>query len=97
MPEKHIFTIEEDNEIIRRRLLHQSFETIAKEVGLSRNSIIGRARKIGAKLAEKQTEIDDAMVTRNNDPLPAGHDKTWKAITDGTILQGLRYPNNNRL
>ncbi|HEX7390894.1 MAG TPA: AsnC family protein [Acidiphilium sp.] len=90
MPECRVWTKTADDTICRMRALGATWATIGAELGLSRNTIIARGRRIGAvggpeRLQRPPRPPEDDP---NRPPLPAGHPITWGILTRGTILEG---------
>ncbi len=80
----------EDARLRRLRAAGQPWRAIAAELGTTLWSAIERGRRIGAPRPRPT-----ALCRREDDgrqPLPPGHPRTWRAITDGTLLDGAPYP-----
>lgn len=67
-----------------------TWEAIAAELGLNRWAVIERGRRIGARRPPADFTVvpDDP----HREPLPAGHKRTWGAMTAGTVLENDPYP-----
>lgn len=85
MPLPRSWTEEADSLIRTMRLERRTWAEIARSLGLSRNTVIERGRRILAIApapvskppAEKSVSEDPNRV-----PLPAGHPLTWALLTD---------------
>lgn len=88
-----MWTPETDARLMRLRADGLGTRTIAKFLGISRNSVIDRALRLKAPpkpecpLISKTRDADDP----NRAALPSGHPITWFAITSGTCLEGCGY------
>jgi hypothetical protein len=68
-----------------------TWDGIAEAMGLGRNTVLERARKIGIRMWRQRAPA--ALVeARDRPPRQAGHPQTWGMITAGTVLEGERYP-----
>jgi len=68
-----------------------TWDGIAEAMGLGRNTVLERARKIGIRMWRPRAPA--ALVeARDRPPRQAGHPQTWGMITAGTVLEGERYP-----
>jgi len=85
MPNWINWTPEADATIRRMRVEKKSWETIARHFGISRDSVVLRAKKINAHKAELTIERVD------RDALPAGHPVTWGVIAQGPWPGPLRH------
>jgi hypothetical protein len=90
MPQRLIWTPAQDMTIRRLRAEGATWDTIAAELSVSRFTIIERGRRIGAQRPPREFSPppDDA----DRPPLPAGHPRSWHALTSGTVLEGSQYP-----
>ena len=91
MPQKIAWTPAQDAQIRRLRAEGATWDSIATALSVSRFTIIERGRRIGARrpppaFMSRPTEDPDRP------PLPAGHPRTWRSLTDGTVLDGSPYP-----
>lgn len=68
-----------------------TWDSIAGAMGLGRNTVLERGRKIGARraLPALPSAPEEA---RDRAPRQAGHPTTWAMITAGTLLEGEPYP-----
>jgi hypothetical protein len=85
MPQPRIWTEEADMTIRAMRAERLTWAEIGRSLGLSRNTVIERGRRILAlapprspKLAVEKPVSDDP----NRGALPAGHKLTWGLLTD---------------
>ncbi len=90
MPAKHNWTNAQDTQIRRLRAEGATWDTIAAVLGMTRWATIERGRRIGARLPPPDfvPPPDDPA----REPLPAGHPRSWDAVTAGTVLEGTPYP-----
>jgi hypothetical protein len=83
----------QDARLRRLRLDGSTWNAIALELGRTRWTVIERARRIGAPGGPPQppprlaADIGDERLA-----LPAGHPRSWRAITDRTLLHDEPYP-----
>ncbi|MGE0222685.1 MAG: AsnC family protein [Acetobacteraceae bacterium] len=90
MPKKIIWTEAQDAQIKRLRAEGASWDTIAAAMGVTRWTVIERGRRIGARLPPADFVPDPPDPDRP--PLRPGDAASWGAITEGTVLAGLPYP-----
>ena len=90
MPKKLTWTNAQDIQIKRLRMRGASWDTIATALGVTRWTVIERGRRIGARLPPPDyvPPPDDPA----RPPMAAGDDRSWGAITQGTVLEGVPYP-----
>jgi hypothetical protein len=68
-----------------------TWDGIAAEMGLGRNTVLERGRRIGARrMPVAQTCPQEEP--RDRPPRQAGHPLTWELINRGTVLEGEAYP-----
>ena len=68
-----------------------TWDGIAAEMGLGRNTVLERGRKIGARrLRPRPAPV--AEESRDRPARQAGHPETWGLLTAGTVLEGEAYP-----
>ncbi|HUB14077.1 MAG TPA: AsnC family protein [Acetobacteraceae bacterium] len=89
MQRRLYWTQGQDTQIRRRRIEGASWETIAAELSLHVRVVIARARRLGIRM---DPITDPPPEDPLREPLPAGHPRTWRALTAGTVLQSERYP-----
>jgi hypothetical protein len=89
MPRKTVWTEGQDMQIRRLRTEGASWDVIAAVLGLTRWTVIERARTLGVERppANARTEMDESQ----REPLPAGHATTWGSINRGTSLDGVAF------
>lgn len=100
MPERLNWTEAADQTIHRMRAEGATWAAIGAILGLSRNTIIERGRRIHATGGPSviprpaRPHEDDP----NRQPLAAGHPISWNLLTNGTLLEGTVYvpPNEQR-
>lgn len=93
MPGRRDWNETADNTIRQMRAEGATWLAIGAALGLSRNTIIERGRRIGApggpvppQRVERAPEDEP-----NRGPLHAGHPIAWGVLTAGTILEGTLY------
>ena len=90
MPEKLLWTAPRDAQLKRMRAQGTAWDGIAAALGVSRNAVIERGRRIGARLPPPEHIPDPEDPDRP--PLPPGHPVSWGAIVAGTCLADTPYP-----
>ena len=90
MPVKLTWTAAQDLIIRRMRVEGATWDGISAALGVSRYTAIERGRRIGAPRPPPDFIL--APEDPRREPLPAGHPRSWGAITDGTLLEGAPYP-----
>lgn len=90
MPKKLAWTAAQDLTIRRMRVEGETWDATAAALGISRYTAIERGRRIGAQ--RPPPEFCPPPEDPRREPLPAGHPRSWRAITDGTLLEGTPYP-----
>jgi hypothetical protein len=90
LPQKLEWTDAQDLTIRRMRVEGSTWDSIAATLGISRYTTIQRGRRIGA--VRPPADFIPAPEDPRREPLPAGHPRSWGAITDGTLLEGAAYP-----
>lgn len=89
MPSPIHWTDTIDTAIRRMRASHRmSLDAIGEQLGLHRETIRTRARELGIDKPVPPEEHTDGR----RHALPPGHPISWDAITKGTLLDGLAYP-----
>ena len=84
------------------RPIRPSWDEIASAIGVGRNTVIYRAKAIGCYtgpllLAPKESPPPPELAPRKTPtvadraPLPPGDPKSWRLLTDGTVLEGVAY------
>jgi len=84
-----IWTPALDEALLQLRWAGRSWDAIAGEMGLGRNSVLERGRRLGAR---RQPMVRPVVEDADRPPRPAGHPISWGAITGGTVLEGCAYP-----
>ena len=85
MPEARVWTPVADKVILTMRVAGSSWADIGQQLGLSRNTVIERGRRLNAAapVKPKLLVIERVMeVDPNRAPLPAGHPLTWGLLTN---------------
>jgi hypothetical protein len=90
MPQQFPWTPAQDARIRRLRAEGTSWDVIAADLGLNRWAVLTRGRRIGARLPAVPSGPRAEDLDR--EPLPAGDDRSWGALTKGTVLEGQPYP-----
>ena len=68
-----------------------TWDEIARSLGLGRNTVLERGRKIGARrLRLRPPPVQEEA--RDRPSRQAGHPVTWGLLTAGTVLEGEAYP-----
>ena len=100
MPERLNWTEAADQTIHQMRAAGATWAAIGTTLGLSRNTIIERGRRIqatgGPRSIPRPVRIPEEDLNRA--ALPAGHPVSWGLLTNGTLLEGVAYvpPNEQR-
>jgi hypothetical protein len=68
-----------------------TWDRIADAMGLGRNTVLERGRKIGAKRSVSPAPCIHEEA-RDRPARQAGHPLTWGLINAGTVLEGEPYP-----
>jgi hypothetical protein len=95
MPRKLIWTDVQDTKIKRLRSQGLTWDSIAEAMGVTRWTAIERGRRIGARPPPPD------FVPEPEDPersaISPGDPRSWNAITAGTCLEGVTYPNPKKI
>ncbi len=85
------WTQELDERLKALREAGVTWDGIAAAMGLGRNTVLERGRKIGARRlrARPVPAVEEA---RDRPARQAGHPATWGLLTAGTLLDGEAYP-----
>jgi hypothetical protein len=68
-----------------------TWDAVALEMAMGRNTVLERGRRLGARrLRPAAAQI--APEPADRPARPPGHPATWGLITDGTSLEGQPYP-----
>jgi hypothetical protein len=81
-----------DSQIRDLRREGVTWDRIADSLGLGRNTVLERGRRIGARRPPGRQAVAAAEEPRDRLPRQAGHPDTWGLITAGTVLEGEPYP-----
>jgi len=91
MPARVVWTAVLDGKIRRLRTAGLTWDEVARDVRLGRNTVLERGRRIGARRPKPHPDpVTDEEADRPT--RPAGHPDTWNLITSGTVLEGAPYP-----
>ena len=85
MPEALVWSPIADKVILTSRIDGSSWAEIGQKLGLSRNTVIERGRRLNAAAPVKATMRSLPKVMEddpNRAPLPAGHPLTWALLTN---------------
>lgn len=91
MPEKIVWSSDQDNLIRRRRASGMCWETIAQELGICRWTVIKHAEAIGIDKTLAKPEAEETA-DLGRDPLIPGHPDSWGPLNRGTCIQGVAFP-----
>ncbi len=100
MPERLNWTEAADQTIHQMRAAGATWAAIGVTLGVSRNTIIERGRRIqatgGPRSILKPVKLPEE--DRDRPSLPAGHPISWELLIGGTLLEGTPYlpPNQPR-
>ena len=93
MPIRRNWTDQADATIKAMRATGATWAAIGAALGLSRNTVIERGRRIRA--AGGPQPVAKVPRSPEEDPnrgaLPAGHEITWGLLIEGTVLEGTPY------
>lgn len=80
-----------DGRLLALRAGGCTWDEAALALGLGRNTVVERGRRLGARKLPKQAP---AIVLEPLDrpALPPGHPNSWGLLTAGTVLDGAAYP-----
>jgi hypothetical protein len=86
-----VWTAALDNDVRALRTAGLTWDAVAREMRLGRNTVLERGRRIGARRPRLRLKpsTDEAA---DRPAKPAGHPDTWGLITMGTVLEGTPYP-----
>ena len=84
MPQARCWTATADKVIKTMRADGQTWAAIGRSLGLSRNTVIERGRRLCAHAPKREVIATPKPVSDdpNRAPLPAGHPLTWGLLTD---------------
>jgi hypothetical protein len=84
------WTAAQDAQIRRLRAEGATWDGISQVIGRSAAAVRERGRRIGA--IRPPPDFVPLPEDPQREPLPAGHERSWGAITRGTVLDGCPYP-----
>jgi hypothetical protein len=84
MPEARVWSAAADEIICKMRAEGATWATIGCTLGLSRNTVIERGRRLRAQAPVRAVVVQEKPVSDdpNRLPLRAGHPITWGLLTD---------------
>ncbi len=85
MPQARVWTAAADAVICELRRNGETWATIGCTLGLSRNTVIERGRRLRAEAPLRTTQpVVEKLVSDdpNSAPLPSGHPVTWRLLSD---------------
>jgi len=85
------WTQERDDRLMALRRGGMTWDDIATDMSLGRNTVLERGRRIGAKRVA-QARQGNVEEPRDRPARQAGHPLTWDLINRGTVLEGEAYP-----
>jgi len=91
MPRARQWTETADRVIFQMRGEGQTWAAIGRVLGLSRNTVIERGRRLRAEAPAKKPappKDEDNLDDPNRAPLPAGHPLTWGLLTSEPYPNG---------
>jgi hypothetical protein len=86
-----IWTDALDARLCALRIAGATWDGIARDMGLGRNTVLERGRRIGARQLRPAAPVV-LLEHRDRSAYPPGHPITWGLITHGTVLDGAAYP-----
>src|SRR5271155_1597203 len=86
-----VWTAALDSEVRALRTAGLTWDAVAREMRLGRNTVLERGRRIGARRPRQHSEPATEEAA-DRPAKPAGHPDTWGLITAGTVLEGAPYP-----
>jgi hypothetical protein len=69
-----------------------TWDAMAMAMGMGRNTVLERGRRIGARKLRPAKQAPPAPEAADRPARPPGHDSSWGLITSGTVLDGEPYP-----
>ena len=90
MPQAREWTAAADSVIVQMRGGGETWAAIGVRLGLSRNTVIERGRRLRADAPVRQATVKeyDMMDDPNRGPLPPGHPLTWGLLTSDPYPEG---------
>ena len=90
MPKKLTWTDARDSQIKRLRAQGATWDMIAAALNVTRWTAIDRGRRIGAR--PPPPDFTPEPEDPERPAMPAGDPRSWGAITNGSVLEGMPYP-----
>ncbi len=90
MSQHFVWTEAQDSQIKRLRAEGATWDRIAEVIGRPAAAVRERGRRIHAN--RPPPDFTPPPDDPGREPLPAGHERSWGAITRGTVLEGVPYP-----
>ena len=91
MPLRVVWTAELDGQLRALRAAGLTWDAIARDMDLGRNTVLERGRRLGARRL-RPVPVFDAAELPDRPARPPGHPSSWAAINAGTVLEGQPYP-----
>ena len=90
MPQARRWTEDADRIIVTMRGGGETWAAIGVRLGLSRNTVIERGRRLQAAATVRVAVVKeyDILEDPNRGPLPAGHALTWGLLSDEPYPKG---------
>ena len=85
------WTEELDARLMALRAARLTWDAIASEMSLGRNTVLERGRKLGARPAAPPV-AGPPEEAADRPARPPGHPACWQLITRSTVLDGALYP-----
>ncbi len=86
-----VWTAALDERVRTLRRAGLTWDALALDMGLGRNTVLERGRRLGAQKLPRQRIVPPAEAL-DRPPRPPGHPECWGLITAGTVLDGAPYP-----
>jgi hypothetical protein len=91
MREKTCWTAALDQRLRTLRATGLTWDQMATEMGLGRNTVLERGRRLGA-CGPRRSVGRIELEPHDRPARPPGHPATWALLTRGTVLDGQPYP-----
>ena len=94
MRRQTVWNAEMDGRLRSLRRDGATWDRLAVEMGLSRDTVLERARKLGARAKDTMAmaKAEPPGEPRDRPARAPGHPATWQMLTAGTSLDGATYP-----
>jgi hypothetical protein len=79
-----------DDQLKALRAAGLTWDAVAQEMALGRNTVLERGRRIGAR--KLPPPMPESLEAADRPARPPGHPVSWGLITAGTVLEGQPYP-----